>query len=96
MKILVVEDEVKVASFIKKGLMENSYAVDVANDGDAALSLIRNQFYDALVLDLMLPKINGLEGFFILESSLDIEPERALALYKDKDKAEPDRYCKAN
>lgn len=34
------------------------------------------------------PKINGLEGFFILESSLDIEPERALALYKDKDKAE--------
>ena len=34
------------------------------------------------------PRINGLEGFFILESSLDIEPERALALYKDKDKAE--------
>jgi len=38
--------------------------------------------------DIENPKINGLEGFFILESNLDIEPERALALYKDKDKAE--------
>src|SRR5512138_167051 len=61
MRILVVEDEPKVASFIKKGLQEEAYAVDVANDGAEGLLLIEMNVYDAVILDLMLPKKNGIE-----------------------------------
>ena len=61
MRILVVEDELKVASFIKKGLQEEAYAVDVANDGAEGLSFIEMNVYDAVILDLMLPKRNGIE-----------------------------------
>ena len=61
MRILVVEDEPKVASFIKKGLQEESYAVDVAQDGEEGLAFIEMNVYDAVVLDLMLPKMNGIE-----------------------------------
>ena len=61
MRILVVEDERKVANFIKKGLEEEHYAVDVAYDGERGLELIEINEYDLLVLDLMIPKIDGLE-----------------------------------
>ena len=61
MRILVVEDEAKVASFIKKGLEEEGYAVDVALDGADGLSFVGANVYDAVVLDLMLPKVNGIE-----------------------------------
>ena len=61
MRILVVEDEPKVAGFIKKGLQEEGYAVDVAPDGAEGLSLVEMNVYDAIVLDLMLPKKNGIE-----------------------------------
>ncbi len=61
MRILVVEDEQKVASFIKKGLQEEGYAVDVASDGIEGLSMLGMNVYDAMLLDLMLPKKNGIE-----------------------------------
>ncbi|MHB8172872.1 MAG: response regulator [Nitrospirota bacterium] len=61
MRILVVEDESKVASFIKKGLQEEGYAVDVAADGLEGLSMLEMNVYDAMILDLMLPKKNGIE-----------------------------------
>ena len=61
MRILVVEDEMKVASFIKKGLEEEGYAVDAAHDGEEGLERIGTNVYDAIVLDLMLPKVNGIE-----------------------------------
>ncbi|MCX8116304.1 MAG: response regulator transcription factor [Desulfobacterota bacterium] len=61
MRILVIEDEVKVANFIKKGLEEERYAVDVALDGEAGLHLSEVNDYDLIVLDLMIPKIDGLE-----------------------------------
>jgi heavy metal response regulator len=61
MRILVVEDEQKVASFIKKGLQEEGYAVDVAADGVEGLSMLEMNVYDAMILDLMLPKKNGIE-----------------------------------
>jgi len=60
MRILVVEDDTKIASFIEKGLRQAGYAVDRAADGEAGLSLARNAPYDAMVLDLMLPGIDGL------------------------------------
>ncbi|MBU4334465.1 MAG: response regulator transcription factor [Candidatus Omnitrophica bacterium] len=61
MRILLVEDEKKVARFIKKGLAENNYVVDIAPDGEEGLFLAETELYDAIILDLMLPKINGLD-----------------------------------
>src|SRR5438094_5893168 len=61
MRILVVEDEKKVASFIKKGLQEEGYAVDMVHDGQEALVNAAAFDYDLLILDLMLPKLAGLE-----------------------------------
>lgn len=61
MRILIVEDEKKVASFIKKGLEEESYAVDLAYDGEEGLFLAENNDYDLIVLDVMLPKKSGIE-----------------------------------
>jgi heavy metal response regulator len=61
MRILVVEDEKKVAGFIKKGLEEELYAADVASDGEEGLGLAEAENYDLIILDIMLPKIDGLE-----------------------------------
>ena len=61
MRILVIEDEKKVASFIKKGLEEEHYAVDTAYDGEEGLYMVETNEYDLIVLDLMIPKIDGLE-----------------------------------
>ncbi len=60
MRILIVEDEAKVASFIKRGLEEEHYAVDVAEDGKEAVSLVDSYDYDLAILDIMLPEIDGL------------------------------------
>ena len=61
MRILIVEDERKVAAFIKKGLEEETYAVDIAADGEEGLYMGGQNQYDLIILDLMLPKINGLD-----------------------------------
>jgi len=61
MRILVVEDEPKVASFIRRALEEESYAVDVCADGQQGLDWAQSIDYDLIVLDLMLPGIPGLE-----------------------------------
>jgi heavy metal response regulator len=59
-RILVVEDERKVASFIKKGLEEEGYAVDVAADGEEGLVLALTRVHDLIILDIRLPKMDGL------------------------------------
>jgi two-component system copper resistance phosphate regulon response regulator CusR len=61
MKILVIEDEPKVASFIKQGLEEQANDVTVAYDGFFGKKLATENYYDVIVLDLMIPYINGLE-----------------------------------
>jgi two-component system KDP operon response regulator KdpE len=61
MKILVVEDDRKVAGFIEQGLREEGYVVDVAPDGDQGTMLAHVNDYDLLVLDVMLPKKTGLQ-----------------------------------
>ena len=61
MRILVVEDEVKMAGLLKRGLEEEGYAVDVANTGANGLWAATENEYDAIVLDLMLPDLSGLE-----------------------------------
>ena len=61
MKILIVEDELKVASFIKKGLEENNYDAEIAYDGLTAEKLVKSNRYDLFILDIILPGINGLD-----------------------------------
>jgi len=61
MRILVVEDDKAVASFVKKGLESEQYAVDVTGDGEDAQSLVGEANFDLVVLDLVLPKIDGLD-----------------------------------
>jgi two-component system copper resistance phosphate regulon response regulator CusR len=59
MRILVVEDEAKIAAFLRKGLAENGFVVDVARQGDDGLHLARTAAYDLLILDVMLPNLDG-------------------------------------
>ena len=61
MRVLVVEDEVKMARAIRRGMEQEGYAVDTALDGDEGLHLVTENDYDAIVLDVMLPGIDGLE-----------------------------------
>jgi DNA-binding response OmpR family regulator len=59
MRILAVEDQRRLATAIKRGLEAEGFAVDVASDGEEGLWLAREQPYDAIVLDILLPKLNG-------------------------------------
>ncbi len=61
MRILVVEDDKKVAGFIRQGLQQESHAVDVAFDGETGLHQAESYEYDLVILDLMLPRVPGLE-----------------------------------
>ena len=61
MNILVVEDEAKVASFLKKGLEQSGYEADLAADGEVAYEKIQANNYDLILLDLMLPKMSGFD-----------------------------------
>ena len=61
MKVLVVEDDVKIAAFISQGLKEESYSVDITHHGDEAIYLAQVNEYDIILLDLMLPGSDGLE-----------------------------------
>ncbi|AYQ30926.1 response regulator transcription factor [Runella sp. SP2] len=61
MKILLVEDEYRLASFIRKGISAEGYEVEVAYDGRMGLSLFRKNSYDIILLDVNLPHINGFE-----------------------------------
>ncbi len=60
MRVLVVEDERRMASYIGRALAEEAFAVDIAADGLTGLALARAHDYDAIVLDLMLPRLDGL------------------------------------
>jgi two-component system OmpR family response regulator len=60
MRILVVEDDIKIASFIIKGLKAAGYAVDHALDGETGLEMALTEPYDTVILDIMLPKRDGL------------------------------------
>ena len=60
-RILLVEDDLQVCGVVKRGLQEENYSVDVANDGEKGLYMFTINDYDILILDIMLPKISGLE-----------------------------------
>ncbi|MBT5631908.1 MAG: response regulator, partial [Nitrospina sp.] len=85
MRILIVEDEKKVSAFIKKGLEEETYAVDIAVDGEEGLLFGEQNQYDLIILDLMLPKVDGLEVLSILR---DRKIETPILLLTAKDSVE--------
>jgi DNA-binding response OmpR family regulator len=60
MQILIVEDEEKIANFLRRGLLEESYAVDIASDGEDALYKFEINEYDLVILDLLIPKVDGI------------------------------------
>ncbi len=60
MRVLVVEDDAKIASFVARGLKQAGYAVDHASDGEAGLALAESTDYDAAIVDVMLPKLDGI------------------------------------
>ena len=74
MKLLVVEDEPNLLSIIRKGLSENNNEVSVAMDGRTALEMIQNHSFDVVILDIMLPDINGIEICRRLRASKNFVP----------------------
>jgi len=61
MKILIIEDDVKIVNFLKKGLEEESYSVDYSHNGEEGLYLASVNSYDLILLDIMLPLLDGIE-----------------------------------
>lgn len=74
MRILVIEDERKVAGFIRRGLEEERYIVETAEDGQVGLDLALNNVFDAIVLDVMLPKLDGYSVLKALRDSGSVTP----------------------
>jgi heavy metal response regulator len=85
MRVLVVEDEAAVAKFIQQGLTEAGYAVDVASDGQEALDYASAAQYDIIVLDIMLPKIDGLS---VLRKLRDTGTQASVLLLTARDAVE--------
>ena len=96
MRILLVEDDEKIVSFVKKGLEESGFAVDHARDGEEGLHMALKEPYDVMIVDLMLPKRDGLSlietlrqqqvttPIIILSAKRSVE-ERVLGLQKGSD-----------
>jgi heavy metal response regulator len=61
MKILLVEDDKGIVRFVQKGLLEKGYSVDIASDGEEGARLILHENYDLIILDILLPKMDGIE-----------------------------------
>jgi DNA-binding response OmpR family regulator len=61
MRTLVIEDDARLQRLLRRGLTEEGFGVDVASDGECALDLARTETYDAIVLDLMIPRVSGSE-----------------------------------
>ena len=87
MKILVIEDEPRSAAYLKKGLSENAFTVDVCTNGEDGLHLARNSQYDLIVLDVMLPLRDG----FSVLSRLRTEGDQTPVLMLTARDAVPDR-----
>src|SRR5438309_1550932 len=74
MRILVVEDEHRIAQALKEGLEQESYAVDVAYDGEEGYDTATSDEYDLIILDVMMPRMNGYEVVKKLRADGDHTP----------------------
>ena len=86
MRVLVVEDELRMAENIARSLREGaSYAVDIATDGEEGLYLAQSEPYDAVLLDLMLPRLDGLALLKRLRHSKQHTPVLVLTAREEKE-----------
>lgn len=72
MRILVIEDDVSTGDYLKKGLTEAGYSVDLARNGADGLFLALEEGYDAVILDVMLPGLNGWQVMEVLRKKSDV------------------------
>jgi two-component system, OmpR family, copper resistance phosphate regulon response regulator CusR len=85
MKILIIEDDIKIINFLKKGLIEECYVVDSATNGDEGLYLASVNEYDLILLDIMLPIKNGIE---VCKSLRDSNNQTPIIMLTAKDSIE--------
>lgn len=85
MRILIIEDEDKTAAYLFKGLTEAGFIVDIARDGEDGLFQATHQHYDLIILDIMLPKING---WTIIQQIRRLHPDRRVLFLTAKDSIE--------
>lgn len=85
MRILIVEDEDKTAAYLYQGLTEAGFSVDVARDGEMGLQLANREHYDLLILDVMLPKM---DGWTILNKIRSTDPDKRVLFLTAKDTIE--------
>ena len=85
MRILVIEDDKVAAEYVRKGLTEAGHVIDIANDGDLGLEMARASNYDVLVIDRMLPKMNGLDILKDLRASKNSTPVLILSALGEVD-----------
>lgn len=85
MRILVVEDDDVAAEYVRKGLMEAGHVVDLAGDGELGLEMAKAADYDALILDRMLPKRDGLSLLAALREDADVTPVLILSALGEVD-----------
>ncbi|WP_409433499.1 response regulator transcription factor [Litorimonas sp. RW-G-Af-16] len=85
MRLLVVEDDEVAAEYVRKGLMEAGHVVDLAADGELGLEMARAADYDALILDRMLPKRDGLSLLADLREDGDVTPVLILSALGEVD-----------
>jgi two-component system OmpR family response regulator len=85
MRVLIIEDDPKVAAYVQKGLKEAGHSVDHAGDGEEGLFLAGTERYDVLVVDRMLPKIDGLNVIKTLRGSGNLVPVLILSSLGDVD-----------
>src|SRR4030067_3278554 len=84
MRILLVEDDKGIVRFVKKGLLENSFSVDVASNGEEGLGYAFHKGYDLIVLDILLPKLDGREVLKKIRS-MDIQTPVIFLTAKDSE-----------
>lgn len=84
MRILLVEDDKGIVRFVRKGLLENSFSVDVATNGEEGLNAVLRMKYDLVVLDILLPKLNGREVLKRIRS-MDIQIPVVFLTAKDSE-----------
>lgn len=85
MRILLVEDDKRIVQFMKRGLEAEEYQVDVAQDGQEGINLFRKTMYDLIILDIYLPKKNGLDVCRIIREQMSTIP---ILMMTAKDSAE--------
>ena len=85
MRILIVEDDEVAAEYVRKGLMEAGHVVDMAHNGDLGLEMARSAEYDVLILDRMLPKMDGLQVLSSIREDGDSTPVLILSALGEVD-----------